>query len=133
MPPSATASSSSRGGSAISSASTASTFDDVVALAAKEEEGAEDDTANGYISRKAKIEEERNYELVTRKRRATGVFVKSFLRFLFSHVGLVLLCIVLAAGGELYVYVYGVSEPFLWLMTKEFWQRSITNKGDGSM
>ncbi len=50
-------------------------------------------------SRKAKLEEERNYELVVRKRRETGTFLKSFLRFIFSQVGMVVVVILVAIGG----------------------------------
>jgi len=56
------------------------------------------------MTRKAKLEEERNYELVTRKRRETGVFFKSLLRFLFSQVGLVVVVILMATlGAEIFV------------------------------
>ncbi len=52
------------------------------------------------LTRKQKLEEERNYELVTRKRKETGTFCKSFLRFTFSQVGLVLVVILVAVGGK---------------------------------
>ena len=51
-------------------------------------------------SRKAKLEEERNYHLVTRKRRETGKFIKSFLRFAFSQVGMVVAVVLVATMGE---------------------------------
>lgn len=56
--------------------------------------------------RQQKLEEERNYDLVVRKRRETGNFFKSFLKFTFSHVGLVLLCVVIAVGGaEIFINI----------------------------
>lgn len=51
------------------------------------------------VQRRVKAEEERNYDVVSRKREEKGTFVKAFLRFLFSQVGLVILCIVIAIGG----------------------------------
>ncbi len=61
----------------------------------------EKDSGKALItSRKAKLEEERNYELVTRKRRETGTFVKSFLRFLFSQIGMVVVVIAVSLLGE---------------------------------
>ena len=59
------------------------------------------------MTRKAKLEEERNYTIVTRKRKETGALVKSFLRFLFSQVGLVLLCIAIAVAGW-YSFIHSV-------------------------
>ena len=50
-------------------------------------------------ARRLKAEEDRNYELITRKRAEKGTFCKAFLRFLFSQVGLVLLCIAIGVGG----------------------------------
>ena len=56
--------------------------------------------------RQEKLEAERSYELVTRKRAETGTFWKGLLKFLFSHVGLVILCIAVAViGAELYIQV----------------------------
>ncbi len=51
-------------------------------------------------SRKAKLEEERNYELVLRKRKETGVFFKTVLKFLFSQIGMVFVVILVATLGN---------------------------------
>ena len=46
------------------------------------------------------LEAERTYELVKREKEKTGTWLKSFLKFLFSQVGLVILVGVVAVGGE---------------------------------
>jgi hypothetical protein len=50
--------------------------------------------------RQARIEEDRSYDLVVRKKREDSTIIKSILKFLFSHVGLVLICVALAVGGS---------------------------------
>ena len=51
-------------------------------------------------TRRLKQEEDRNYILVTRQRQEKGTFCKQFLRFLFSQVGLVVVCVVIGVGGK---------------------------------
>ena len=46
------------------------------------------------------LEAERTYELVKREKEKTGTWLKSFLKFLFSQIGLVILVAVVAVGGE---------------------------------
>ena len=56
------------------------------------------------------IEEQRDYEFVTRQRKETGQFLKSVLRFFLSNVGLIVVAIVVAIGGaNLYI---GMEEAY---------------------
>ena len=51
--------------------------------------------------RNEELEAERTYELIKREKENSGTCVKSFLKFLFSQVGLVLLCAAIAVVGKL--------------------------------
>jgi len=46
------------------------------------------------------LEAERTYELIKKEKEENGTFIKSFLRFLFSQLGLVLVVVGVAVGGN---------------------------------
>jgi hypothetical protein len=45
------------------------------------------------------LEAERTYELIKREKEDSGTWLKSFLKFLFSQIGLVILSAGIAVGG----------------------------------
>ena len=50
------------------------------------------------------LEAERTYELIKREKENSGTWLKSFLTFLFSQVGLVILSAAIAVVGEPKIY-----------------------------
>ena len=46
------------------------------------------------------LEAERTYELVKREKEKSGTWMKSFLKFLFSQLGLIIIAGVVAVGGQ---------------------------------
>lgn len=48
--------------------------------------------------------DELNYDLIKREKVQSGAFIKSMLKALFSHVGLVVACVAIAVLGQFFEY-----------------------------